>query len=137
MLQCCFLKYFEKGHFTPRNGQTYDIHFLSLYIFSLHILECPTGWRFIEGKCHLYKTISVSDLFSDSKCEPYSQEACISATQEIGYKMGNLENSAFEFAGNYSVKGNLNHYFNQQVCLSICTCVCPSQKIFSPISQQL
>ena len=38
-------------------------------------------------------------------CEPYSQSACIAATLSINFEMGTIQNSKYEFAGDYENKG--------------------------------
>jgi len=91
--------------------------------------ECPTGWWFIEGKCYLYKNVDKrkaklvtekevcnggtcpkpaddkNSTDSDSICDPYSKEACMSAALSMGYKLGNLTNSGYNFSGIYATKG--------------------------------
>ena len=51
------------------------------------------------------ENINIFDSIPDTQCVPYSETACITAAQSSGYKVGNLENSGFEFAANRLTKG--------------------------------
>ena len=43
--------------------------------------------------------------FIPAKCEPYSEAACITALQSIGYQTATMENSGYDFLGDYGNKG--------------------------------
>ena len=50
--------------------------------------------------------ILIFDTVSDSKCEPFSQAACIASAISMGYEVGNVNNSGgYTFAGPYRTKG--------------------------------
>ena len=42
---------------------------------------------------------------TSEQCEPYSQLACIIATLLSGYRVANLKNTGYEFAGDWGLKG--------------------------------
>ncbi len=46
-----------------------------------------------------------SFLFFTEPCEPYSQSACIAATLSMGFQTGTIQNSGYDFAGDYENKG--------------------------------
>ena len=54
----------------------------------------------------MYETFNFN--FIPAKCEPYSEAACITALQSIGYQISTMENSGFDFSGNYFLKGTRN-----------------------------
>ena len=54
----------------------------------------------------MYETFNFN--FIPAKCEPYSEAACITALQSIGYQIATVENCGYDFLGDYGTKGTGN-----------------------------
>ena len=49
--------------------------------------------------------VYMATIPTNEQCVPYSHLACIVATLSSGYRMANLKNSGYEYAGDWSLKG--------------------------------